>query len=181
MIERLSPIRASTSSWPAALVLTSILGSLAAACMVPFVGVAVVAAATLPRFRAFLTVAALWLANQLVGFGLLGYPMTLSSFAWGAAIGVAALLSLQGAQRVLAQERSVRSTAAAFVLGFLLFEGGLLLFALFAGGTETFTPAIVSAILINDALWCAGLLLLHEVLARALPQIFGGEAFVSAK
>lgn len=181
MIERLSPIRAITSSWPAALVLTSILGSLAAACMVPFVGVAVVAAATLPRFRAFLTVAALWLANQLVGFTLGGYPVTSYSVAWGAAIGVAAMTALYGAQQVLGGNRNVRNILSAFALSFLLYEGGLFLFALAAGGTDTFTPAIVGAILINDALWCAGLLLLHEVLTRALPQIFGGEAFVSVK
>jgi hypothetical protein len=32
-----------------------------------------------------------WLANQAIGFGLLHYPWTASSFGWGVTIGVAAL------------------------------------------------------------------------------------------
>jgi hypothetical protein len=34
---------------------------------------------------------ALWLADQIVGYAIHGYPRTPESFAWGAAIGAAAL------------------------------------------------------------------------------------------
>lgn len=170
-----------TGVWPAALALTTLIGSLAVACMMPFVGVAVVAAATIPRSRALLTVGTLWLANQLIGFTLLGYPTTGYSLAWGVAIGVAAMLALYGAQRMMATDRDARHIVSAFALSFLVFEGVLLLFALVVGGTETFTPAIVGAIFLNDALWCAGLFLLREMLSRTLPQLFNSKALASTK
>ena len=160
--------------WPATLILTCTLGSLAAACMVPFVGVAVVAAATLTRPQAIITVAVLWLTNQLVGFGLLGYPATSYAVGWGLAIGGAVMAAFFGARQVTAGGADPVATPVAFGLGFVLFEGLLLLFALAVGGVDTFTPEIVVAILLNDAIWCVGLFLLHAFLARAVPQMIGG-------
>src|SRR5262245_9509617 len=73
--------------------------SLAFACAAPFAAVAGLAAVTLSRREALLTVAALWIGNQAVGFGLLNYPWTANTLAWGAAIGAAALAGTYAAQR----------------------------------------------------------------------------------
>ena len=180
MIFETAPSRFNTV-WPATFILTCMLGSLAAACMVPFVGVAVVAAATLSKRQATATIAVLWLSNQLAGFGLLGYPTTGYVVGWGLAIGAAAMAALFGARRVTAGGADTVATPVAFGLGFVLFEGLLLLFALAVGGIETFTPEIVGAILLNDAIWCAGLFLLHAVLVRAVPQMFDGQLSARSK
>src|SRR5919197_176952 len=73
--------------WPALLVAASAVGSLVLACVMPFAAVAVVAVGTLPVRSSLLTVAAVWLANQALGYGVLGYPWTADSALWGLAIG----------------------------------------------------------------------------------------------
>src|SRR5215472_12689484 len=92
-------------------------------CVTPFAAFAVVAAALVSRRDAVMLAVALWLTNQAVGFGLLHYPWTASTFAWGAALGVAAVIGALaalwtfarlGAQPALAQ--SVAAFAASFAL-----------------------------------------------------------------
>lgn len=164
----------SNFAWPAALGTATVLGTLATACMLPFVGLAVVAAATMSMRRAAQTVAALWAINQVLGFSLLGYPPTGDAFAWGAALGLASMAAMLIARRVIgANSGSVAHLVAAFVVAFAVYELLLFGFALVAGGTETFAPAIVLQILVNDASWFAGLTALHLVLTRVAPGRFG--------
>ena len=61
---------------------------------------------------------------------------------------------------------------AAFVAAFATFEALAFVFALVAGGTGTFTPAIILRILANDAVWFAALTALYLVLARTAPRLF---------
>ena len=70
-------------------------------------------------------------------------------------------------------EQAIDALAAAFAAAFVVYEAGLFGFALVAGGTGTFTTAIVTAILLNDACWAAALFALHAVLTRAAPRTFG--------
>lgn len=162
-------------AWPAALGAAAVLGSLAAACMLPFVGLAVVAAATMTRARATATVIAVWLVNQLLGFTLLGYPWTGDAAAWGLALGVGSLAAMTIARAVLGGRRDggVVQHLVAFAAAFAGYELLLYAFALVAGGTETFAPAIVLQILVNDASWFAGLAALHLALTHAAPRLFG--------
>ena len=162
-------------AWPAALALATVAGSLAAACMMPFVALATLAAATMSRGRAAATIAAIWAANQALGFTVLGYPGTVYAVAWGGALGFAALAAGLIARMVL---RGRGDVAAAPVLGafgaaFVGYEALLFGFALVAGGTETFAPSIVVRILVNDGLWFAGLGALHHLLTRLAPGLFG--------
>src|SRR5882724_9626307 len=53
-----------STAWPAALALAVVAGSLATSCLMPFVALAVAAAATMPWRRAMATLAAGWLTNQ---------------------------------------------------------------------------------------------------------------------
>ena len=80
--------------------IASILLSRAFACATPFAALATLSAFTLRGREAVALIAFVWLTNQLIGFGLLHYPWTLSTFAWGAAIGVAALAGLIAAGEV---------------------------------------------------------------------------------
>lgn len=162
-------------AWPFALAAAAALGSLAAACMVPFVGLAVVAAATMGRGRAAATVSGVWIVNQLLGFGLMGYPWTADAAEWGLALGVGSLAAVGIAGAVLRGRRNlaVLPLLATFAAAFAGYEALLYGFALVAGGTETFAPAIVLQILVNDGSWFAGLTALHLALTRAAPGLFG--------
>lgn len=164
-------------AWPLALAAAATLGTLATACMMPFVAVATIAAATMDRPRALAAIVGVWAINQLLGFGLLGYPMTAYAASWGVALGVAGVASLLVARRVLGgtAPTAVR-LGLAFGAAFAAYELLLFAFSLVAGGTGTFTPSIVLSILANDAAWLVGMAALHIVLTRAAPRLFGTPA-----
>src|SRR5947207_9550709 len=84
--------------WLAALVGTSVGSTLGLACAVPLAAFAAAAALTLSRQDALVLIVAVWLANQLVGFTVLDYPWTASTFAWGVALGAVAILAAVAGQ-----------------------------------------------------------------------------------
>lgn len=155
-------------AWPVALGLSAVLGSMALACMLPFAGVAAVAALTADARRGAGVVLAVWLANQGVGYGLLGYPVDAYSISWGLAIGAATLAAFFGAREAVRLHWLAAPLAA-----FALYEGLLYAFAHVAGGLHTFTPEIVAQVATNDGLWFAGLIALRFLLGRAAPGWFG--------
>ena len=89
--------------WVGSIGVASILLSRAFACATPFAALATLAAFTLRGRQAMVLMLFVWLANQAVGFGLLGYPWTFSSFAWGLAIGIAALAGLLASRAIAPQ------------------------------------------------------------------------------
>ena len=162
-------------AWPAALAAATIAGSLAAACMMPFVALAVLAAATMSQRRAAATIVAIWAANQALGFTVLGYPAAGYAAAWGAALGAASLTAGLVARVVLRGRRAFAAAPMllAFGAAFVGYEALLYAFASAAGGTETFAPAIVLRILTNDGMWFAGLCALYVALTGLAPRWFG--------
>ncbi len=156
--------------WAGVLAISSVLGSLALACMFPFAAIATMLAATLPFRKAAAWMGGAWLANQLVGYLLLGYPQTATSFGHGLAIGVTALATLGVAKAVfsLRGDQSLVSALLAFAAAFVAFEALLYVAALYLGGVHNFMPSIVWMIARNDMLWFAGLGLLYLVLDGTL-------------
>jgi hypothetical protein len=153
--------------WFAFLLAASVAFSLGFACAVPIAAFGAVAALTLPRWRALFLAAGVWLANQLVGFACLGYPWTASTFAWGGALCVVAVLATVAGQSVarhLDGRGAVVVSLAAFLGAFIVYEGGLFVVAAtLLGGTEAYTPAIVARVLAINAAACVGLLVLHRL------------------
>ena len=95
------PVSASTRLiWIALLTTASAVFSLALACATPFAALATLAARTLDRRDAVGLIGLAWIANQAVGFGLHGYPHTVSTYGWGVAIGAAALAALVAVMRM---------------------------------------------------------------------------------
>lgn len=156
--------------WAGVLATSSVLGSLALACMFPFAAIATLLAATLPFRKAAVWMGAAWFTNQLIGYLLLGYPQTANSFGHGLAIGVTALATLGVAKAVfsLRGDRSLVSALLAFAAAFVAFEALLYVAALYLGGVQNFMPSIVWMIAQNDMLWFAGLGLLYLVLDGTL-------------
>jgi len=136
-------------------------------CITPFVAFGVMAAGTLSRRDALALTVGGWLANQAVGYGLLHYPWTPSSVAWGVTIGVAAVMATVTAQRVegrLAPTRTSLRGLIAFVAAFAVYE--LVLYAMAAsvlGGVGAFAPAVVGQVLLVNAATLVGLHGLHQL------------------
>ena len=164
-----------TMLWPAMLVVAAVIGSLALTCVIPFAAFAVATAGTHRLRSALGTMAVMWLLNQIIGFGALGYPWTLNTVLWGLAIGTAALSATFAASGALYRFRSspgwVRLPIA-FGTAFVLYEVALIADAVPLGGVAAFAPALVGRFALISGAWLGGLVLLHEVLTTWVqPQL----------
>ncbi|MBS0548220.1 MAG: hypothetical protein JSR24_10745 [Proteobacteria bacterium] len=154
------PDTAKRTAWIVLLTLSSVALSLIFACATPFAAFATLAALHMKRSDAFLLTGIVWLANQAVGYGLLHFPQTPDSFAWGAAIGVAAILAT--ATAMLAErylpKLALLTMAVAFLSAFVVYE--LVLYAVsFAlpSSDAVFSWPIVADILKVNVLTLLGL------------------------
>ena len=147
------------NGWAGILATASVGGSLLLACMFPFAALATLLAATLPIRKAALWMSAAWLANQLVGYLILGYPQNANSFAHGAAIGVTALATLWIANKIFAMrgDQSIATVVMAYAGAFVGYQALLAAFAVVLGGIQNFMPSIVWMVFQNDVLWFLGL------------------------
>ncbi|MGO9674636.1 MAG: hypothetical protein ACLPSF_10810 [Methylocella sp.] len=157
--------------WIALLVAASAAFTLAFACATPFAAFAAVAALTMTRRDALLLVGLVWFANQCVGFGVLHYPWTADCLAWGAGLGIIALLSVLaaefGAKRLIGRN-GILASIKAFLAAFAIYEGLLFLTSIAVqSGVEDYTAAIVGRILAINAVAFAGLLALNKLGASA--------------
>jgi hypothetical protein len=157
-----------TRLWPAILTVAAVGGSLALTCVAPFAAFAVATAGTLRLRSALGTMAVIWLANQAVGFGALGYPWTLNTVLWGLAMGAAAVLATLAASGAL---RHVRSGGGwlrlpfAFGAAFVVYEMAIMAVSVILGSGDVFALALLGRLAPIDAAWLGGLVPVHEVLA----------------
>jgi hypothetical protein len=155
------------SLWLALLVAASVVFSLGLACAVPLAAFAAAAALSLSRRDALLLIALVWLANQLVGFILLDYPWTASTFAWAAVLCVVALLATLAGQWIagrFANARRAFTATATFLAAFAVYETTLFaVSATLLGGVEIYTLAIQGPIFAINAAAFVGLLALHRL------------------
>jgi hypothetical protein len=153
--------------WLTLLVAASVAFTFGFACAVPFAAFAAATALTLNTRDALLLTIALWLANQIVGFGPLGYPWDGSTLLWGGVLGVVALLSTAAAR--IASTRLARAPHAvvlvlSFAAAFVVYEGSLyIVSAAWLGGTEDFAGSIVASIAELNVLAFIGLLILERL------------------
>ena len=153
--------------WLTVLVAASVAFTIGFTCAVPFAAFAAATALTLDTRDALLLTIALWLANQIVGFGLLGYPWEGTTLLWGAVLGIVALLSTAAAR--LASARLAGASYGAILIGsfaaaFIVYEGGLyLVSAAWLGGTEDYAPSIIAYIAGLNTLAFVGLLILERL------------------
>jgi hypothetical protein len=153
----------------ALLVTISAVSSLAFACVTPFAAFAV-SAAYMPSARAsLLTMAGVWLMNQMIGFGFLGYPWTADCILWGVAIAAAALLAGAAASATmrLAKENRAAGLPAALIAAFAAYEASLFLVTFALGGQDTFAPAILGHLALVNAGWAVALTGMCEMLRFA--------------
>ncbi len=155
--------------WPVLLAVAAVGGSLAFACITPFAAFAAFAAETQRPRAALGTMALIWAANQAVGYAFLDYPHDAATLMWGVAILAAALLAAGAAGLVVARLHHIQRwqrLLLAFAAAFAVYELALLIPSLFTGESANFAPGLVLDLALLDAAWLAGLVALHEALAR---------------
>ena len=158
--------RITRQSWflPVVLVMISALSSWQFACITPFVAFAVVAAYALSPGAALLTVMAIWLANQTIGFTVLGYPWTVDTILWGLAIDALLATAVACLTLQLWVRNNIAAMGVAFVLAFAAYEGGSFLVTFALGGASAFTPAIIGHVGLLNLGWTAGLVGTYQIL-----------------
>jgi hypothetical protein len=154
--------------WTMILTLAVIGATFALSCVTPFAALAVALAGTV-GLRASLRIAVIvWLANQVIGFGLFHFPRTPNAFLWGAAIGGAAVVTTIVASVVMKYGSSwARPLRLGVALGvsFAAYEMTLLGAAVLLGGFETFHPSIVAQVAFINAVSLVGMVVLNEIAA----------------
>lgn len=145
-------------------------GSLVFACAAPFAAVAAFAAITMGRKTGLALVGAVWLANQIIGFAVLGYPQTVDTIAWGPAMGLAAVAAFLVAHALAArlEDRSLAlMLPATFIASFVAYH-----IALFAtgypleGSEATLATDVVARVFEIDLVAFAGFSLLYWIWAH---------------
>jgi hypothetical protein len=151
-------------AWIVFLTLASLAFSLVFACAAPFAALATLAALNLRRPDAFILTALAWLANQAVGYGILGYPRTVDSFAWGVALGVAALLATWTVASLGPRPLPtgpVFGVAIGFLAAFAVYELALYAASFVLGGSEAaFSLSVVGYVFQVNAAALLGLVVL---------------------
>ncbi len=149
--------------WLVILAAATIGGSLIFACAMPFAALAALAAIFLPKRDGLVLIIGTFAANQCIGYGLLDYPRTWDSFAWGAVIGVSALLALfagWGAQRLV--HSFWPAAVATFAASFAVYELALYVPVAFLPSGDVYTVSIISYVLVVNLLGFIGLWMLQE-------------------
>ena len=153
--------------WLTVLVAASVAFTFGFACAVPFAAFGAATALTLGTRDALLLTIALWLANQIVGYGFMGYPWEATTLLWGGVLGVVALLSTAAAR--IASAQLARTSYSAILIGsfaaaFIVYEGSLyLVSAAWLGGTDAFAASTIAYIAGLNALAFVGLLVLERL------------------
>jgi hypothetical protein len=151
-------------AWIALIAAASVGASLVFACATPFAALATLGAINLRRHHAFALAVIVWLVNQTIGYGVLGYPRTFDSFAWGGAIGAAALLATWAALAVGPRPMRtgpVFAAVIAFGAAFVCYELALYLTSfMLPSGDSAFSLRIVWYILEVNVIAFAGLIAL---------------------
>jgi hypothetical protein len=154
--------------WTTTLTLAAVGATIALSCVTPFAALAVALAGTVGLGASLRVMIGVWLANQLIGFGLFHFPRTPDAVLIGIVIGGAAVMATIAASFVLKQMRLhpvLLQLGVAFLTSFAIYELTLFVPVVFLGDLETFRPALVAQLGLINAVSLAGLIALNEVLA----------------
>jgi hypothetical protein len=166
----LDSLGARRTGWIALLTVATIAGSLVFACATPFPALAALAALHMNRRDAFVLTAVIWGTNQIIGYGLLHYPQTWDSFAWGIAIGAGAMIATglaAVAEKAARPYGWVAAMLASFAAAFAGYEVALRAATIvLPSHPDAFGLAVTLYVLKINALAFAGLLALQFVGAR---------------
>lgn len=154
--------------WMVTLTLAVVGATVALSCVTPFAALAVALAGTVGLRASLRVMIAVWLANQVIGFGFFHFPLTVNTFLIGIAIGGAAVAGTIAAWVVLKRMPSrpvLLRLGVALIVSFATYELTLLAAVVFLGDPETFRPAIIAQLGFINAVSLVGMVLLNEIAA----------------
>lgn len=158
-----------TLPWTVVLLASVLLGSTLFACAMPLVAIATLAAATMTRRSAILTLLLCWAISQVLGFSLHSYPQTLLTVGWGVAGVLGGVLALIVSQMILRPGQVGLRIVPTLGLAFMAYELTLFGFSRVTGWACPFTVDVVATVATHEALWFVGLGLVYVGLGRVLP------------
>ena len=153
--------------WMGAVVAVAVLASFALACGMPFAAIGALAALTLGWRDAIILAGLAWFANQVIGFGFLGYPFDLLTLAWGLALGLSAVAAVGGAILTarLAGTTGLSRLPLSFLAAWASQQATVFVASLILGAAETaFAPSVMWFIFWTNAV---------AFLALAVAQMIG--------
>lgn len=135
----------------------------------PLVAFAAMGGVTLLRRRAIAITLLIWLVNQSVGFGLRGYPLSVTAFAWGALMGTGTLLVVAFASWRPSFARTSWLghglwLAISVLVGFGLYQGLILLVHPLMADGHWMDWAIVVKLFGKDLAWTGMMAIVHSLL-----------------
>ena len=138
----------------------------------PLVGLAAVAGNTLIRQKALMSIVSIWLANQVYGFTMRRYPLTIESLTWGIVMGssiylVTWLITLQPKFSRHNFQGYLIWLAIAIFGGYALYQGSIMLIAQ-SIGEHGLSLAILWSIFWKDVVWAISLSILHGCALSAI-------------
>jgi hypothetical protein len=155
---------AATALWITLIAALCVGGSTVFACAAPFAAIAALAAAKMERISGLALVVVAWIANQAVGFWLLDYPHTATTYAWGVAIGLGTVIGFAAGRSIVeAGKPPLLSLVLAFVTAFVWYQTALYAASFALGGSDyAFSGEIVWYVFKVNVASFAALLLLHR-------------------
>jgi len=164
--DHVKPTGAATALWIVLIVTSGICLSTFFACVTPFAALATLAALKLGRREAVAVVGLVWLANQAIGYGFLGYPWTWDSGAWGLAIGASTGFAILAAKGLSTIRPAPLAVSLPFVAAFVVFEFGLFLAGFVLPGSEgAFTASVVGHVFLINTVAIIGLMAVNQLVA----------------
>lgn len=155
--------------WIGFLTVVTLLMSGVFACAVPFAALAALAAFDTDRRDGLLLIGAVWLANQVYGFAVLGYPMEAQAYYWGLAIGLGAVAGYYAARAVVsavAPMGTLLAVGAALPAAFLAYEAVLYMASLvLSHGEGAFNTDVVAYVSLVEVVAFVALLITHRLAA----------------
>lgn len=156
------------AAWLAAFVLATTLFTAGLTCAVPLVAFAAICALRQRRGQALLSMGLLWLASELIGFTLLGFPVGAVAFGWAALVGAALLAATWAAGSVARRVPRTAGLLATFATAFAVYESVLWAVSRLVGAAAgAFTSGILTQVLVLNAVTFAALLLVGALTTRA--------------
>lgn len=157
--------------WIGILTVATVLMTGVFACAVPFAALAALSAFDTERRDGLLLVGAVWLANQVYGFTVLGYPHEAQAYYWGLAMGlgaVAAYYVARGVVAALAPKGALLAVVAALPVAFAAYEAVIYLASLvLTHGEGAFRTDVVAYVALVEAVAFLALLITHRLAAAA--------------
>jgi hypothetical protein len=153
--------------WIGLLTVATLLMTGVFACAVPFAALAAIAAFDTKRNDGLLLIGAVWLANQVYGFTVLGYPHEAQAYAWGVTMGVGAVIAYYAARAAVATvapKGALLAVAVALPVAFAAYEAAIYVGTLvLTRGEGAFNTDVVAYVALVEVVAFLGLMIAHRL------------------